>query len=112
MTLLDKFYLYILITQLFHSMEELSTGFHKKWYLSTLSFKTFLLFEILFSSFWLYLLINTNFPNRIIFQKFFILLMFANGVQHLVWWGSVKKYVPGLITAFIHIGLFLNYYFK
>ena len=33
-------------------------------------------------------------------------------VQHIVWAGNAKKYVPGLITAPIHIVVFLVFYSK
>ncbi len=110
-SLLNTFFLISLIIQLLHSIEELTTGFHEKWYLFKLSFRQFLIFEILFTSFWIMVLV-IHFPFREYLQAFFLLLMFANGVQHLIWWGVVKKYVPGLITAFAHIALFLAFYFK
>lgn len=109
--MLEHFYLLAVLVQLSHSVEELSTDFHKKWYLFKMPFKTFLLFECLFSSFWLLILFMPNFPSRVFLQEFFLMLMFANGIQHIVWWGSVKKYVPGLVTAFVHVTVFLSYYF-
>lgn len=110
MELLNTFYLISLVVQLIHSIEELFTGFHKKWYLFTMSFQTFLLFELCFSLFWISILLLTNLPFRNSFQAFFLVLMFANGVQHLVWAGFTKKYVPGLVTAVIHIAVFLVFY--
>lgn len=74
-------------------------------------FSTFLLFEIVFTLFWIFVLLTPQFPFRLDLQKFFLLLMFANGVQHLVWWGVIKRYVPGLITAFLHVIVFAIYYF-
>jgi hypothetical protein len=109
---LSFFYTLILVVQLLHSVEELSTGFHKKWYLFKMPFSTFLLFELLFSSFWILVLLIQDFPYRTLLQAFFLVLMFANGVQHIVWWGSVKKYVPGLINAFnLAMDLKLKYAF-
>ncbi len=102
----------MLIVQLLHSVEELSTGFHKKWYLFKMNFKLFLSFEIVHNLFWTAVIFIPSFPNREVIMAFFIPLMFANGVQHLVWAGSVKKYVPGLITAPIHILLFLILYYN
>lgn len=110
--MLETFFIISLITQLFHSVEELSTGFHKKWYLFKMPFKAFLLFEVIFSGLWISVLAFNNFPYREHFQSFFLVLMLANGVQHIVWWGMAKKYVPGLITAFVHICIFLVFYFK
>lgn len=98
--------------QLLHSFEELSTGFHKKWYLFKMPFKVFLTFEICFSIFWGVVVFNNNFPARAPLLAFFLALMFSNGVQHLVWSGYVKKYVPGLITAPIHVLVFLIFYYQ
>jgi hypothetical protein len=112
MSLLDQFFTLSLLIQIIHAIEELATGFHKKWYLFKMPFWVFLLFEIIFEGFWISVFLFQNFPNRQAFQTFFLVVMFANGVQHLVWSGSVKKYVPGLVTATLHILVFLAYYFK
>ncbi|MCL4363854.1 HXXEE domain-containing protein [Patescibacteria group bacterium] len=109
--MIERFYLLALLIQLVHSTEELTTGFHKKWYLFKMPFQTFLLFEIIFSLFWLIVLLVPRVPNRVFLQEFFLVLMFANGIQHVIWWGVTKKYVPGLITAFGHIFVFLSFYF-
>ena len=37
--------------------------------------------------------------------------MFANGVQHVIWASVVKQYVPGLITALLHVMISLIFYF-
>lgn len=110
MDLLQQFFLLSLLVQLVHSFEELSTGFHKKWYLFKMPFRVFFAFELSFSVFWIIVLLLSDFPYRIYLQVFFLALMFANGVQHLVWWGTTKKYVPGLITAPVHILVFLIFY--
>ncbi|MBA3724812.1 MAG: HXXEE domain-containing protein [Candidatus Levybacteria bacterium] len=109
---LETFALVILIVQIAHSIEELATGFHKRWYLRKLSFNTFLLFEIVHNIFWISVVLFKEFPLRSELLFFFIALMFANGVQHLVWFGTEKKYVPGLITAPIHVVLFLLFFFQ
>lgn len=98
--------------QLLHSIEELSTGFHKRWFLFKMPFKTFLAFEVIHNLFWLTVLLLPTFPYRIELLAVFILLMFANGVEHVIWAGCEKKYVPGLITAPLHIVLFLILYFQ
>ncbi len=110
MSQLEIFFVVSLAIQLVHSVEELSTGFHEKWYLFKMPFWSFLLFEIFFSSFWILVLFTNLFPNRETLQTFFIFLMLTNGIQHAVWWLVVKKYVPGLITAPLHIILFLVYF--
>jgi len=107
---LESFYILSLSVQVIHSIEELSTGFHKRWYLFKMPFLIFLLFEILFTSFWIVILLVPSLPNRTMLQTTFLLLMFANGVQHLVWWGNVKKYVPGLLTTPIHIIIAFIYF--
>ncbi|HAE41345.1 MAG TPA: hypothetical protein DCG34_00300 [Clostridiales bacterium] len=109
--MLEQFFLTVFLVQVFHSIEELTTGFYKRWYLMKMPFSTFLLFEIVFTLFWIFVLLTPQFPFRLDLQKFFLLLMFANGVQHLVWWGVIKRYVPGLITAFLHVIVFAIYYF-
>jgi hypothetical protein len=109
---LTNFAILVFAIQTVHSLEELSTGFYKKWYLFKMPFKTFLTFEILFEVFWAAVIFYPYFPAREQLLAFFLVLMFANGVQHLVWAGSVKKYVPGLITAIIHCALFLIFYFR
>jgi hypothetical protein len=107
---LESFYILSLSVQVIHSIEELSTGFHKRWYLFKMPFWAFLVFEICFSGFWIVVLMNPIFPYRSTLQLFFLLLMFANGIQHFVWWGNVKKYVPGLLTAPIHIIIAIIYF--
>lgn len=108
---LEQFFAISLAVQIAHAIEELSTGFHKKWYLVRMPFWVFLVFELVFEGFWIVVYLFQDFPNRAVLQAFFLALMFANGVQHLVWAGSVKKYVPGLLTAPIHIIIFLVFYF-
>ena len=112
MNLLEQFFAISLLIQVIHVIEELATGFNKKWYVFKMPFWVFLLFEVAFEGFWIVVYLFPDFPNRPAFQAFFLALMFANGVQHLVWAGNVKKYVPGLITAPIHIIVFLTYYFR
>ncbi len=109
---LDSFALLIFAIQVFHSIEELTTGFHKRWYLTKLSFKTFLIFEICFTLLWGLVIYIQDFPLRDSLLLFFIALMFANGVQHVVWAGAEKKYVPGLVTGVVHIIAFFLFYFQ
>ena len=109
---IEGFFLLSFAIQLCHSLEELSTGFHRKWYLFKMPFWLFLSFEICFTLFWFLVLIFRSFPHREELQIFFLILMFANGIQHILWWMMSKKYVPGLITAFLHAGLFLTFYFS
>lgn len=110
--MIEHFFILSLLVQLVHSVEELSTGFHRKWYLFKMPFWFFLAFEILFLSFFVSVLLVSAFPHRNLVQEFFLVLMFANGLQHLVWWGVAKKYIPGLITAPLHIVVFLIFYFN
>ncbi|OGE31964.1 hypothetical protein A2631_02485 [Candidatus Daviesbacteria bacterium RIFCSPHIGHO2_01_FULL_44_29] len=112
MSLLEQFFLISVLVQIAHVLEELFTGFHKKWYAFKMPFWVFLLFELVFEGFWISVYFLQDFPNRQYFQAFFLVLMFANGVQHIVWSGVAKKYVPGLITAPIHILVFLFFYFR
>ncbi len=88
--------------QILHSIEEIVTHFERRWPLWKMSRATFVLFELLFSLLFLYVLVAApSFQDT--FARVFLLLMFANGVWHLFWAGSEKTYVPGLITAPLHI---------
>lgn len=112
MTLLETFFLILLGIQLIHSIEELSTGFHRRFPLKKMKWRTFLIFEIVFLSFWVivYLLDQTNVREYL--MAFFTLLMFANGLWHMVWWGIEKRYVPGLITAPFFVITFVVFFYK
>jgi hypothetical protein len=112
MSLIGQFFIVSMLVQIAHSIEEITTGFHKKWYLLKMPLWVFLTLEIIFESFWIGVWLWQSFPFRVQFQAFFLILMFANGIQHVVWTGSTKKYVPGLVTAVIHIILFTIFYFK
>ena len=111
MGILETIAIIMLVVQFAHSGEELLTGFHRRWYLTKLPFSYFLAFEILHNLFWTAVILLNYFPLRIYLLGSFVVLMFANGIQHLVWAGMVKKYVPGLITAPVHVILFLVLYF-
>ncbi len=112
MTTLEYFFAVFLGIQFFHSIEELSMGFHEKFPLFKMKFRTFLTFEILFFAFWLGIFFFKDFQFREQFIAFFNILMFANGLWHMVWWGIVKRYVPGLMTAPLFIMVFLVFYFQ
>lgn len=105
------FGLIALVIQLVHSVEELVSGFHKKWYFVKWPFSSFLLFEIIHNIFWILVFFTNIFPGKEWLIRFFLVLMFANGVQHVVWAGSEKKYVPGLVSAVLHIVNFGVFYF-
>lgn len=97
------------IIQIFHSVEEIFTHFEKRWPLWKMKRITFISFEISFSLLFLYVLLFT--PSfQIEFAKIFLMIMFANGVWHLFWAGSEKRYVPGLITAQLHVVNFIIYF--
>jgi hypothetical protein len=110
--MISTFAFYLLFVQLLHSIEELTMGFHKKWYLFPMPFWVFLLFEIIHNIFWILVILTNLVPYKTELSAFFIALMFANGVQHIVWFGWEKKYVPGLLTAPLHIILFLVFFFQ
>lgn len=108
----NKFFLLLLSIQFFHSIEELATGFHEKFPLVKMKFRTFLFLEACFFGFWMVVLLLSRMPYREQLMAFFNILMFANGFWHLVWWGIVKKYVPGLVTAPFFVIIFLVFYFR
>jgi len=109
---IETFFMIFLGVQFFHSIEELTQGFHKKFPLFKMSFRFFLTFEIIFFLFWLSVVLLKEFPFREYLMPIFIVLMFANGLWHLVWFGIVKKYVPGVLTAPLFVILFLVFYFS
>ena len=111
--ILEQFFTAFVVIQLLHSIEELSTGFHKKFPPFRMSFRFFLTFELLFSAFWLCVLFVDAFPLRIPLMAAFNVLMFANGIWHVAWFLFCEKgrrYVPGLVTAPVHIITFLLFY--
>ena len=112
MSILEGYYVLFVATQVIHSLEETTTHFEKKWPLWRMSRKTFVTFEILFSILILTPIFWPSFPLRTQWMLFFNLLMFANGIWHLMWAGIEKKYIPGLVTAPIFIILFVSFYFK
>lgn len=112
LSILETFFIALLVIQFFHSIEELSNMFHEKFPLFKMSFKFFLFFELFFFSFWVLVLLVEQFPARKELMSVFNVLMFINGWWHIVWWAIVKKYVPGLVTAPLFIIIFLVFYFK
>lgn len=96
--------------QLLHSVEELTNGFHEKWFFMKLSYRFFLTFEIFHNLFWASVILVPVFPLRMPLLALFTLLMFANGVEHVVWAMWKRKYVPGLVTAMFHVALFCVYF--
>jgi len=112
MSTLELYFIIFLGIQFFHSIEELTQCFHKRFPFGKLKFKTFLSFEILFFGLWILIFFLDQLAIRNQLLAFFMLLMFANGLWHLVWWGIEKKYVPGLITAPLFVIGFVIYYFQ
>ena len=112
--LLEKFFAIFVIIQILHSIEEISTGFYKKFPLLLMTFRFFLIFEILFNAFWITIIFTEQFPFGFWLMGFFCMLMFANGVWHIVWFWFFekgKRYVPGLCTAFVHVGVFFVFFY-
>ena len=100
---LESYYLALVVTQLLHSQEEIWTRFENKWPLWKMSRKFFICFEVLFSILIISLYLFKNFPQRELSMLIFNVLMFANGIWHLMWAGIKKQYITGLITAQIFI---------
>lgn len=111
MSTLEIYFLIFLIIQFFHSIEELTNKFHKKFPFGKLKFKQFFLFEVLFLAFWIAVFMLDIIPYRNELISVYILIMFANGLWHIVWWRMEKKYVPGLVTAPWFVITFLFFYF-
>jgi hypothetical protein len=98
--------------QVLHSLEELLNNFQKRWFLKKLSFNSFLSFEIVHNIFWGLVIFIPTFPFKLQLLGIFLILMFTNGIEHVVWYMWEKKYVPGLFTAFIHIIIFTIFFFS
>lgn len=111
MTTLEIFFLVQLAVQVIHSIEELVMGFHKNNFLFKMSFRFFLGFEILFTVFWVGVFFLASAGVKEVLLPLFMILMFANGVWHVVWARVERAYVPGLLTSPLHIGIFLYFYF-
>jgi hypothetical protein len=109
---IEKYYLILVLVQLAHSQEEIWNGFEKVWPLWKMSRFTFVFFEILLSILIIGIYLIKSLPNREILMLSFNVLMFANGIWHLMWAGIKKHYVPGLFTAPVMIIVFLVFYFK
>ncbi len=107
---LEQYYAVFVVLQVIHSQEEIYTGFHNKWPVFSLSKKAFVAFELAFSLFIVSMFFIRALTFRDLWFYLFNLLMFANGVEHLIWAASVKKYVPGLISSFALTAFFLYYY--
>ena len=112
MTQLEYYFLILLIIQVVHSLEELIMGFHQKFPILKMSFRFFLSFEVLFLAFWVLVFVYSGFPFRNGLLYLYNIMMFANGIWHLFWWGMEKKYVPGIATAPLFILVFLAFYFE
>ncbi len=98
------------LTQLLHSQEEIWTGFHRRWFLFTMPRWVFIVFEILFSIPIIAYLLNPGLPFANGYMQVFAILMFVNGLEHIIWAMVERKYVPGLVAAPIFIIIFLFYY--
>lgn len=109
---IEVFFRLLVGIQVIHSFEEMYTRFDKHWPVWKMSRQTFITFEIIFSLLLLLVVFYKDFPGRLLFMQSFNLLMFANGIWHLMWAGVVKKYVPGLITAPLFLVVFCVYYFS
>lgn len=111
MTSLEIFFLLQLGVQIAHSLEESVTEFHKDNFFVHMSLRTFLLFELVFTAAWIVIFLS-HMVWRDVLLALFMLLMFANGIWHLVWARIEKRYVPGLYTAPLHVAVFVWFYFS
>ena len=112
MNYLETFYTILVGIQLLHSQEEIHARFEKRWPVWKMSRTFFIAFEILFSVFIIVPIFLTTFPFREMWMQFFNILMFANGIWHLMWAASEKRYVPGVITAPLFLIIFSVFYFN
>jgi len=109
---LELYFKILVGIQFLHSIEEICTRFAKRWPIWRMSQKTFVLLEIFFAFLVLSMVLIKTLPYRDIFMAIYSILMFANGVWHLMWAGIEKRYVPGLITAPFFLIVYLIFYFR
>lgn len=112
MTILEKYFIVLVGVQWLHSLEEIFTHFEIRWPVWKMSRIFFISLEAIFIPLVLAFWFINNIPFRDTFMLSYIVLMFANGVWHLMWAGTEKRYVPGLITAPLLILVFLLFYFQ
>lgn len=98
------------LTQLAHSQEEIWTGFHKSWFVFTMPSWVFIVFEVLFSIPIIAYIANPHLLYADVYMPAFALVMFVNGIGHIVWGLVARSYVPGLVTAPFFIAIFVFYY--
>lgn len=111
----EQYFFLFIVLQFFHSIDEQVSGFPKKWPLIKITEAQFGSFEIIFQVVWFLPLLVPTFPSRDFMIWFFPLLMFVNGVQHLIWFAYIsktKEYIPGLITAPLFIFAFIKFYLE
>ena len=88
---MEAFFTIMLAVQFLHSVEELTSRFHERCPFFSVSLRTFVLSQVLFLAFWVFILLYHGMPFRDLLMAFFIVLMFVNGVAHVVWWGDRKE---------------------
>lgn len=98
------------VVQLIHSQEEIWTGFHRQWFVFTMPRALFIAFEIAFTIPILVYMLNPEAPGASVYMPWFMFVMLLNGMEHVVWAGVKKNYVPGLVTAPFFIILFVFYF--
>lgn len=109
---IEQYFKLFVFVQLLHSQEEIHTRFEKRWPVWRMSRTFFVTFEITFSIFLLLMVFVETMPGRNAFMVFFNVLMFANGIWHMMWAAIEKRYVPGLFTAPLFIIVFSLFYFQ
>ncbi len=112
MALVEQYYIYFVIIYLLHSQEEIYTHFEKVWPLWRMSREFFITMEVLLSILLISVIFIKIYPYRIYLMSVFNLLMFANGIWHITGAVTLKKYIPGLITAPFAVIIFLIYYIQ
>ncbi len=98
------------IIQLLHSQEEIWTNFHAKWFVITMPRPVFISFETLLSLAIIAYMLEPSLPAANYIMPFFILVMFVNGIGHIVWALIKKSYVPGLVTSPLFVVVFISYF--
>ncbi len=98
------------LIQLAHSQEEIWTRFHRRWFVFTMPRWLFIIFELVVSLVIIAYIVKPHLPLSHMFMSVFALIMFINGIGHIVWGLVTKSYVPGLVTAPLFVVVFCAYY--
>ncbi len=111
---LTVYYFIFFFLMILHSVEEQALNFADRCPFMRLTYTQFWLFEVFFIIVWIVPFLLPQLFIAKLMEAFFPILMFANGIWHLVWFWFFergKRYVPGVVTGSLFVIIFLQFYF-